>query len=413
MNAKISVLIPTYNRAEFLPRCLESLFAQTVPPHEIIVIDDGSTDGTAEVLRSFGDRIKYLHKPNGGKSSALNVGLEAVTGDYIWTLDDDNIAMPQALERMVAPLEADPDLGMTFSTYMKADAPSDGIPDPLQAERLELPSFEDCDLFYALLRYGCFIGGSAMLVRASLQRQVGLFNPKLIRSQDYDMALRVSRVCKAVRVDKPTFYYGQHEGLRGTANDRFTPEQNTSKWRTYNRMIIRQVRGDLPLEDYLPRSSRPAELSPAALRQAYLQRAGLMAWFSFFPEMLEDLRAAGNLDVRTPLNREERGIFSRVDYHMFLAEDEICDRRFTKRMKKTFESLAGHSFRLQWAQYLYWYSLLCRRNKKFGAALRVFRAMLVLLEAGDGLGLARMKLTGRKGLFPVSADAEAAGQGNR
>ena len=111
INPRISVLVPTYNRAGLLPQCLASLFAQTLPPSEIIVIDDGSEDGTPELLRSYGRRIRPIRKSNGGKSTALNVGLDAVRGDYVWVIDDDDVALPHALERMVAPLVVEPRVG--------------------------------------------------------------------------------------------------------------------------------------------------------------------------------------------------------------------------------------------------------------------------------------------------------------
>ena len=84
MIPKVSVLIPTYNRADYIEECLDSILNQTVPPLEIIVIDDGSEDDTAQRLESYKDRIIYLHKENGGKPSALNLALTQVRGDYIW-----------------------------------------------------------------------------------------------------------------------------------------------------------------------------------------------------------------------------------------------------------------------------------------------------------------------------------------
>src|SRR5690606_24595967 len=93
-NEKVSIIIPTYNRANYLKESLDSVIAQTYPNKEIIVINDGSTDETTEILQEYKHSIKYFNKENGGKSSAINLGLKKATGDYIWIFDDDDIALP-------------------------------------------------------------------------------------------------------------------------------------------------------------------------------------------------------------------------------------------------------------------------------------------------------------------------------
>ena len=90
-NPKFSVIIPTYNRANYVGEAVESVLQQTYQNSELIVVNDGSTDDTAEVIRRFGDQICYVEKANGGKASAVNLGLKYVTGEYVWILDDDDI----------------------------------------------------------------------------------------------------------------------------------------------------------------------------------------------------------------------------------------------------------------------------------------------------------------------------------
>ena len=82
--ANVSIIVPTFNRAHYLAECLDSLLAQSIPAHEIIVIDDGSEDGTAALLVGYGERIRYVRKENGGKPSAVNLGLAIASGDLIW-----------------------------------------------------------------------------------------------------------------------------------------------------------------------------------------------------------------------------------------------------------------------------------------------------------------------------------------
>jgi glycosyltransferase involved in cell wall biosynthesis len=79
----VSVLVPTFNRVNYIAECLDSLLAQTVPPLEVIVIDDGSEDGTADLLASYGHRIRHIRKENGGKPTAVNLGIQEARGDLI------------------------------------------------------------------------------------------------------------------------------------------------------------------------------------------------------------------------------------------------------------------------------------------------------------------------------------------
>ena len=93
-SGRVSVLMPTFNRGGMLSEALDSVLGQSIPPHQVVVIDDGSTDDTSERVARYGARIDYIRKDNGGKSSALNLGLTHVTGDYVWVFDDDDVALP-------------------------------------------------------------------------------------------------------------------------------------------------------------------------------------------------------------------------------------------------------------------------------------------------------------------------------
>ncbi|CAG0941402.1 partial heptose III glucuronosyltransferase, partial [Anaerolineae bacterium] len=111
MQRKLSVVIPVYNGEKFIGRALESVFSQTVPPDEIIVVNDGSRDGTAQKLAEFGDRIQVISIPNGGVANARNVGLKACTGDLIALLDADDIWYPDKLEKQLAVMQRYPAIG--------------------------------------------------------------------------------------------------------------------------------------------------------------------------------------------------------------------------------------------------------------------------------------------------------------
>jgi glycosyltransferase involved in cell wall biosynthesis len=102
---KISVVIPAYNAARFLPRCLESVFAQTLKPDEVIVVDDGSTDNTAALAAELGARI--ISRPNSGPAAAKNTGIRNASSEWIALLDADDMWAPEKLERQAACIQSD------------------------------------------------------------------------------------------------------------------------------------------------------------------------------------------------------------------------------------------------------------------------------------------------------------------
>ena len=110
MAEKVSVLIGTYNYARFLGRCLESVCGQTRPPDEVIVVDDGSGDGTDEVVRRFSG-VRYIRQNHEGKSVAFNRAVRESTGDILCHLDADDFWMPDKLERVCQELARRPSLG--------------------------------------------------------------------------------------------------------------------------------------------------------------------------------------------------------------------------------------------------------------------------------------------------------------
>ena len=122
MNAPlVTVLIDTYNYGQFIEEAVESVLAQEFPREqlEILVVDDGSTDDTAERLEKYGDAIRYIRKLNGGQASAFNVGFAKARGDIVATLDADDLWLPQKLRRVCEVFENNPDAGMVYHrTYL-------------------------------------------------------------------------------------------------------------------------------------------------------------------------------------------------------------------------------------------------------------------------------------------------------
>jgi glycosyltransferase involved in cell wall biosynthesis len=372
MAPRISVLLPTFNRARFLRASLDSILSQTIPPFEVIVIDDGSTDETAEIVRGYGDRLVYLPKQNAGKSTALNLGLQHVRGDYVWIMDDDDVALPDGLKRLVAPLEADPNLGMSFGTHLLADT----LPDGSLGETVErtLPDFPDADLFLALVQYGNLLGQASFLTRTTVCQQVGPYNTALVRSQDFEMVLRLSAACRAVRISGPTYIYRQHNQLRGSGADRHTSADKLIKWRIYDTIIYRRLLQEIPLEKYAP-APAPVPFSGASLRRALLQR-GVMLWRGgLFSEFLSDLEQA--LKIPGLLSNDEHQVLS-GGYPLDEREDYWKGANIPELRSLTASKL-GRQIRVLLAQSIYWRARLELTAGRYRIAWRDLRVSFSIL----------------------------------
>lgn len=118
----ISVVICTYNHGRFIPEAVDSVLGQTFRDRELIVIDDGSTDGTGAILARYGDALRYVHQENRGAFAARNSGRRLAAGERIAFLDADDIWEPHALERLDAALSRDPAIGVAAGTYVPIDA---------------------------------------------------------------------------------------------------------------------------------------------------------------------------------------------------------------------------------------------------------------------------------------------------
>lgn len=206
----MSVIIPTYNRRKLVERALRSAIAQTRPVEEIIVIDDGSTDGTCEALQAaFGNRIRYVWQRNAGVASARNHGLRLAQGRYLALLDSDDEWLPEKTRRQVEWLEARPDFGMVLCDVVRVDAEHRDI--EIFRRRDLLP--EDGDILKWVLLEPALVPASAML-RRSTYESVGGFDETLPTAEDLDFHLRVAARCRIGVVEEPLVRAMRgHDGL--------------------------------------------------------------------------------------------------------------------------------------------------------------------------------------------------------
>lgn len=184
-----SVVIPTYNRARLIRKTILSLLDQTLPPTQIIVVDDGSSDNTPEVIREFAERVEYVWQPNGGDGSARNTGLRRAKCEYVAFLDSDDLWLPNKLEVQRRDLER------TGYAWTFSDVSMFSDEDPhvkgLYSEQAIKPQ---CGFVAPKLLFGNFIASPSPLIRRAVFDQVGEFavREELDAHADWDMWLRIA-----------------------------------------------------------------------------------------------------------------------------------------------------------------------------------------------------------------------------
>ncbi len=177
----VSIVLPTYNRAVRLERALQSCLDQTYARLEIIVVDDGSTDDTPDVVAQFAARdarVRSLRQPNRKLPAALNAGFQASRGAFLTWTSDDNQYGPDAIALMAAALEEQPDVGLVYCDY-------EDIADTGETRRIRLPDPA------ALPQQNCV--GACFLYRRAVYETVGDYDTRLFLAEDYDYWLRVAR----------------------------------------------------------------------------------------------------------------------------------------------------------------------------------------------------------------------------
>jgi len=187
---KVSVIIPKHNRAALVIEAIDSVLAQTYKDFELIVVDDGSTDNTQDALKGYADRIRYIYQENQRRSEARNTGIKAASGEYIAFLDDDDLWLPQKLEKQVTFLDAHPGIGLVH-TFTDAIDITGRIIEKERKSRLQFykKSMKLGYTYEGMSRFSALFVSSLML-RSRCLKNVGLFDPPTEAYEDWDFTLR-------------------------------------------------------------------------------------------------------------------------------------------------------------------------------------------------------------------------------
>lgn len=197
----VSVVIPCFKQAHFLPEAIESVLAQEHPDLEVIVVDDGSPDNVGAVAASY-PGVRCLRQPNGGLAAARNAGIEEARGAFLLFLDADDRLLPGAIDRGLKELSADHEAAMAAGTWVLIGEEGE----PLPADPPQQPP----EAYPALLE-SCFISTpAAVLYRRSLFEEIGGFDPTVSASADYDLYLRTAAAHRVRLHSHPVAGYRRH-----------------------------------------------------------------------------------------------------------------------------------------------------------------------------------------------------------
>ena len=190
---KVSIVIPVYNGSNYLQEAIDSALAQTYANYEIIVVDDGSTDTTRDIIQSYGEKVRGYHKGNGGVASALNLGIQNMQGEYFAWLSHDDLWLPDKIEKQIHFFDLNPDCKICYTDYFVIDSSGNVL------KSVDTPWYPRQKAVRNLFKSG-YINGSCIMIEKTCFNKVGYFSEHLKYTQDTEMWIRLSRVYELGKV---------------------------------------------------------------------------------------------------------------------------------------------------------------------------------------------------------------------
>jgi glycosyltransferase involved in cell wall biosynthesis len=225
----ISVIIPTFNRASLTRDALFSVYQQSHRPIELIVVDDGSTDNTEEVVLAFKSQndsdvfnVIYVHQANAGGNVARNKGIGFATAEYIAFLDSDDLWMPMKLEKQLTQIKGFDNIGAVYCGLVELNMEMPGVIDVVNRK------FPQGNIHNQLLVRDVTAPTSTYLIRKAAFEKVGFFNEILQARQDWEMWIRISNDFLILAVPENLVFYRKHNGERTISNP--TKELNANDY---------------------------------------------------------------------------------------------------------------------------------------------------------------------------------------
>jgi glycosyltransferase involved in cell wall biosynthesis len=236
---KITIIIPTYQRAHLIGLTLQSALRQTYSDYEILVIDDGSTDNTADVVRSIAPNARYIAQANVGIPEVLNVCVREARGEYISFLGSDDALAPSALQKEAAILDANPKVGLVHSAaWLMDDAGrlTQLLRPPFARESYVRTGYAEI----ADLLMSNHIVATTVMVRRACFDECGFFDQRFGLYEDWNMWTRIFKRWDAAYVDEPLAFYRVHGGEAGSIFRKANPHDLAR----YRRMQLDDILAD-------------------------------------------------------------------------------------------------------------------------------------------------------------------------
>lgn len=206
--------MPAYNVTRYIEESIRSVLSQNYSNIELIVIDDGSSDGTPELAARFGSRVKVLRQKNAGPAAARNRGIAEARGEFIAFLDADDVWLPGKITLQVQYLQAHPDVGVVFGHFLRWRSLPDGAfaapPTPISVDTAFTLVPEHSGWVYKALLFDSVIHIITAMIRRSVIEKVDLLDESLVTGEDYDFWLRVSQHFRADKLASTLAYYRMH-----------------------------------------------------------------------------------------------------------------------------------------------------------------------------------------------------------
>ena len=225
VEVSVSVIIPVFNGEKHIAEAIDSVLCQDYSPLEILVIDDGSTDNTIEIVESYGHKVRLIKQSNRGSAAARNNGIRNARGEYIAFLDSDDVWWPHKIRYQMDSL-ARSDCTMAYSSFIRWNADKAGVyPSPeVEFAKEANPNASNGERVtgypYPELLLDCIVWTSTVIVKKEDLEKAGLFDESLRKGQDYDLWLRLSRNVKMLALRQPTALYRIHPGnITARVND--------------------------------------------------------------------------------------------------------------------------------------------------------------------------------------------------
>lgn len=207
LSPKVSIIIPTYNRARFIKEAINSVLSQDFQDYEIIVVDDGSTDNTKEIINSLKNKkIRYFFQENKGRSRARNRAIKLARGQYLSFLDSDDIFLPGKLTKQAKCLDKHSEIGMVYASALTMDESSHKLNKKYLATSSGFIYKEVAFVFPLIIIL------PAVMIRGEVFKKVGNFDPKMDRFEDSDMWRRIAQKYQILAIREPLCQIRHHWG---------------------------------------------------------------------------------------------------------------------------------------------------------------------------------------------------------